>query len=278
MENQEAINTAQEPEDTNKTNSISDRTTNETATSQEPRQKRTPRGSVPPSLTLQEAIDIARKIYELTGGAAPLSAAPDITGNSASSSTFSRKLITLRQYGVVYVEDETMRLTDLGQSLVAPKSEDEHTDALKRTFLKIDVFFKIYERFKGRPLPQDVFFLNALAEYVPKDLTESWLDKFKRSAKTAGLLEERDDKFYVLDKQKLPQESEVEPSPTVLNAEPIIEKQELVPVSTRTPIVLGPGRWAYIELPPDWRPKELRKLIKILELALSEDSEALEGQ
>jgi hypothetical protein len=40
---------------------------------------------------------------------------------------------------------------------------------------------------------------------------------------------------------------------------------------TRTPIPLGLGRLAYIELPKDWKSNELRKLISMLELMLSED-------
>lgn len=42
---------------------------------------------------------------------------------------------------------------------------------------------------------------------------------------------------------------------------------------TRTPIALGPGRLAFIELPKDWESKELKKLLKLLELSLGEDVE-----
>lgn len=40
---------------------------------------------------------------------------------------------------------------------------------------------------------------------------------------------------------------------------------------TRMPIPLGLGRLAYIELPRDWKSNELKKLISMLELMLSED-------
>jgi hypothetical protein len=43
------------------------------------------------------------------------------------------------------------------------------------------------------------------------------------------------------------------------------------PEATRIPLPLGPTRLAYIQLPADWQPKELSKLIKILQIALGED-------
>jgi hypothetical protein len=42
--------------------------------------------------------------------------------------------------------------------------------------------------------------------------------------------------------------------------------------ATRTPIPLGLGRTAYLELPKDWKPSDLKKLIGILKLSLEEDS------
>lgn len=41
----------------------------------------------------------------------------------------------------------------------------------------------------------------------------------------------------------------------------------------RVPLPLGPSRLAYIELPPDWDKKELRKLIKLLEISLGDEEE-----
>lgn len=45
----------------------------------------------------------------------------------------------------------------------------------------------------------------------------------------------------------------------------------------RVPLPLGASRLAYIELPPDWNKKELRKLIKLLEISLGDDEEGASG-
>ena len=39
------------------------------------------------------------------------------------------------------------------------------------------------------------------------------------------------------------------------------------------PLPLGPGRLAYIQLPPDWKREELPKLIKLLQISLGDDLE-----
>ena len=41
----------------------------------------------------------------------------------------------------------------------------------------------------------------------------------------------------------------------------------------RIPLPLGPRRLAYIQLPEDWNSRELGKLIKLLQIALGDDSE-----
>ena len=51
------------------------------------------------------------------------------------------------------------------------------------------------------------------------------------------------------------------------------EEPGIPPKVIRTPIPLGPGRLAHVELPADWKPKELKKLLKMLELALGDDEE-----
>lgn len=49
------------------------------------------------------------------------------------------------------------------------------------------------------------------------------------------------------------------------------------PDVTRTPIPLGLGRIAYVELPKDWQQTDLRKLIGILELSLGDGNPADNG-
>jgi hypothetical protein len=241
------------------------------------KQKKTPRGTSPPVLTLEEAISIAKKIYDVTGGEAPRSAANEITGNSPGSSVFFKKLFALRNYGLVIDENEITSLTDLGRTIVAPRDETEYAEAVKRVFLKIDVFLKIYEKFKGRPLPLDQYLINTFIDYVPKEVSSEWLNQFKRSAKFAGLLREiSDGRFHVMDTPSFVPQEEVQEKPLEKVIEPPHKPKPEVPQSNsnRLPIPLGRDRLAFIELPENWNPKELNKLVSILKLALGEDSDS----
>ena len=55
----------------------------------------------------------------------------------------------------------------------------------------------------------------------------------------------------------------------------IPEVREEVPAAPKgyipTPFPLGPNRLAYLSLPGDWNPKELPKLLKMIELAFGEE-------
>jgi hypothetical protein len=271
--------TIQQPT-TEQNNSDSPVNLNGTSAEQEKRQKRSPKGTVPPALNLEEVIDIARKIHEMPSGVAPYSAALDITGNSATSSVFGRKMMALRDFGVAITDDKkkSVSLTELGQKIVAPRDEDEHLRSLGQSFLSIGVFAKIYDRIKGRPLPQDQYLINTISEIVPRELVTAWLEKLKRSIKTAHLLDESrpDGKVYVLDKPQLIQAAQPSEEGPQMKDERTSKPEDSSRESEviRTPIPLGLGRLAYIELPPDWDRRELKKLLAVLRLALGDDEEA----
>ena len=159
-------------------------------------------------------------------------------------------------------------------------------EAAKEAFLSIETFAKAYERYKGRILPQDEFLTNTFTNYVPKDLAPEWVEKFKASAGIAGLLEERNGKLQVRETVRIPKDvQEPEPPIEAKEAEPAAERKEPPPTTAvastpdviRTPLPLGPGRLAYIELPKDWKPSELKKLLRLLALSLGdvEDEQSL---
>jgi hypothetical protein len=261
---------------------------NTEAVEPEKRQRRIPRGAAPPGLSLGEAVEIATRLCEEAGGEAIYSQLSSITNNSPGSSTFIKKLTALKNYGLVQEEgkanNKMIRLTDdIGFIITAPKSEAERAEALRQAFLRIDLFSKLYEKFKGRLLPQDIFLVNTIADYVPREVAQTWLERFKQSAYAANLLEERSDgKTLVLEaiptsqpkRQPEPEikaEQAEERQPQQPQAQPLA--QSISDDAIRMPIALGPGRLAHIELPRDWKPTELKKLLAILKLSLGDDSE-----
>lgn len=161
------------------------------ATKDKGKKDRLPRGSVPPMLPLSDAVQITRDIYERAAGEASYDMLSTIMNNSPGSSSFVKKLAAIKNYGIVVEENKIVKVSALGRGIVAPKDEFEHAMSKKEAFLNIETFEKIYNRYKGKLLPQDEFLLNIFSEYVPKDLAPTWLDKFKRSAFEADLIVDR---------------------------------------------------------------------------------------
>lgn len=190
--------------------------------------RRFPKGSIPPSLSLDEAITIISRFYEQAGGEASIDALSMITNNTVNSSVFVKKNASLKNYGLIFEENKQIRLTDLGYSITAPRQISERQVALKDAFLKIDNFAKIYEKYRGRILPQDEFLINTFRSFVPKDLAPEWLDKFKRSASIAGLLATRPDgKLQVRESVWVPEDEKEETA----SPEPKEEAQAPSPVA-----------------------------------------------
>jgi len=158
-------------------------------------QKRLPKGTLPPFLTLGEALDLTLRVYEHGGGEASLDLLSQLAGNSTSSSTFVKKLASLRSYGLATEQNRIITLTDLGLAVAAPTDEEGTTSALKTALLRIDIFNRVYERHKGKLLPADEFLRNIIqGEFgIPRSVADLWVRSFKDSARTAGLLLERSD-------------------------------------------------------------------------------------
>lgn len=158
-------------------------------------QKRLPKGTFPPVLTLSDASALALRLYEHGGGEASFDLLSQLAGNSVSSSTFTKKLASLRSYGLVTEQNKVISLTELGLSLAAPTDADGSASALKAAFLRIDVFNRVYERHKGKLLPADEFLRNIIqSEFnFPRNVADLWVRSFKDGARFAGLLLERSD-------------------------------------------------------------------------------------
>lgn len=248
------------------------------------RAERAPKGVVPPALKVGEAIALAHKVNELAGGIASYDLFSQISGNTKTSSTFQRKVSALRQYGIIEDRDNTVALSDLGNRIVSPKDEVDDLLATKEAFLRIDMLNKIYERHRGRILPEDQFLNNLLVQEfkVPREFSRAWVEHLKDAVQSAKLTIVRADGKTQLVEQPgttsvvgvsiVGQGLALVPPPI-----PAITAPALTDFSGALPVPLGKGRIALVKLPDDWSAKrDLKRFLKMLELSLDELGE--EGQ
>lgn len=232
---------------------------------------RRPRGSNPPMLSLQEAIGIITRLYEDVGGEASYDTLGRILDNSQSSSTFIKKLGTLKNYGLIADENRLVRVSEIGRGIVAPTAPSELAASKKRAFLNIEVFAFLYEKYKGKLLPQDEFLTNVVVEAVPREFAEKWIDRFKQSAKAAGLIRERGDgKLQVQETADAATDSisqyqeesvrEEQPSPHLPTRPREEPESEPVSYGHVSKIKLSEGRQAVFSLPDRLTARDAQKL------------------
>lgn len=197
------------------------------------KRKRVPKGAAPPALSLDEAATIITRFYEDAGGEASYDPLSNIMGNSSASSVFTKKMAALKNYGLVMDENRFVTLTSLGFRVAAPDDPMGRVEALKEAFLENEIFARAYERYRGRILPQDEYLVNAFASWVPKELANDWMEKFKSSAGIAGLLEDRNGKLQVRESPRKP-EVEIENAPP---SKPEVETPTPTPIVNTQPQV-----------------------------------------
>jgi hypothetical protein len=240
------------------------------------RQGRTPRGFVPPALRLSEAVALAQKVNEMAAGSASYDSFSQITGNTKTSSTFSRKVSALRLYGIIEDRDNIVSLSELGNRIATPRDESDDLLAIKEAMLRVEILNKIYERHRGRILPEDQFLNNVLLQElkVPRDFSKTWVEYFQDAIQTAKLTVTRPDGKTQLVERSVSSNSAVN-SALALGAPltpPDLTPPVVIDFSESLPIPLGKGRIALLKLPAEWNArKDLSRLLKMIQLSLSED-------
>jgi hypothetical protein len=246
--------------------------------------ERIPRGSAPPALKLSDAAELARKIYDNAGGLASPDMFSQLIGNTTTSSTFVRKLSALRAYGIIEDVGSNLGLTEIGNRIAAPRDAEDDLAAMKEALQRIETLNKIYERFKGRILPEDQFLKNIFIQElkIPREIADHWIYWFLDAARVSRLLHARTDgKTQVLEGATLVQKNGNETPSQVAKKEetvPVVQQPATASVHALEGdadlilIQLGRGRLAKLQLPKDWdSAKDLSRLLKMLSLSLSDE-------
>ncbi|MGH3134274.1 MAG: hypothetical protein ACRDNY_11140 [Gaiellaceae bacterium] len=128
----------------------------ETETPEAPRRKKRARSPSYPGITLEQAIDRARVIYDNEArNAAPFEAILDHWGYSPRSGAGSVALAALRKYGLLVYEGQSARLSDLALTILWNEEDsEERREAIKEAALKPSIHAELWRQYEGS-LPSD---------------------------------------------------------------------------------------------------------------------------
>ena len=140
-----------------------------------------------PKNSLEDTLVIVRAIEEQNGGN-PMKSdmlVKAVGFNTVNDWRYLELLRSANQYGIVEGTGRhaTVKLTEIGQDIVAPSSPKARQNALVSAFHKADQFSKVEQYYSGKKLPEDEFFENTLIRdfNIPRERVKSFIDIFTKN-------------------------------------------------------------------------------------------------
>ena len=197
-----------------------------------------------PKNTLKEALKIAESIQNNNAGKPynrlDLARSLDY---SPESSLFRTLITSSRRFGLTsggYQADK-ISLTPLGVQIVAPKSDREKAEGLKKALFNIKLYKDFFQRFDGHKVPKKQYLKNTLNRDfgIPNEDTDECYDMIIKNAKELNIITEiKGSEYFQLSKlfptttEETMEEEEIEALP-----EEIGEVAKVVPKEAEKPIV-----------------------------------------
>lgn len=145
-----------------------------------------------PYYSLDAAAEVATKIHDQAGGSCSRDQLAPMLGYSGTKNGgFLSKLGAARMFGLVEEVNGLLRPTQLASQIYAPVQASDAQRAKVQAFLNVELFRKIYERFKGQPLPNSEGLENLLRtqlKVVPAQIKNA-LRVMQESAESAGFFD-----------------------------------------------------------------------------------------
>ncbi len=146
-----------------------------------------------PKHSLDEALRVAKALSDKNGGQPlPPTETAIAIGVSPGSSEFRTLLSSSIKYGLTSgsFNSEKVALEDAGRNIVEPRSPDDERRALVDAALTPASFRGVYDYFRGKKLPDEVFFQNLFVREFsfPVEPAHKFLDGFSKNMDRVGLI------------------------------------------------------------------------------------------
>ncbi len=114
-----------------------------------------PRSAVSfPYYALEPSLDVPRAIHEQAGGSCSREQLAPMLGYSGTKNGgFLSRVAASRLFGLVDDTGGMLRLTALANQILSPVHDNDAVRGKIEAFLNVELFSRVYERFKGQSLP-----------------------------------------------------------------------------------------------------------------------------
>lgn len=146
-----------------------------------------------PYWDLDSAVEVAKAMHERAGGVCDNAQLATMLGYSGvSNGSFRTRVSAAKMFGVIEdTDDRKLRVSARGRRIVAPITPIDGQRARIEAFLAVDLFKKVFDRFNGTTLPENVGLRNLFQnEYqVVPDRVAPTVRILLDSAQQAGLFD-----------------------------------------------------------------------------------------
>lgn len=145
-----------------------------------------------PRHTLEEALAVPRALKDHNGGNPwPPSEVAGAISVGPRSSKFYYITAAARDFGLTEgTRDSTeISLKALGREAVYPQTSEQEKDSWRKAFMKIDIFKRVVEYFRGSTLPDKRYLANTLETTFGLDPTihDEFVELFQKNARFVGV-------------------------------------------------------------------------------------------
>lgn len=138
-----------------------------------------------PQHSIEESRKVADVIKEFNAGNPWVPAEVASALDMGKGSNFFYLTASSRDYGLTVGTRESLKIeiTDLGRSLVYPKSENEEYYSILNAFMNVELFRKVYDYYQGKNLPEIQYLKNTLkTEFgVDESLQDDFYDIYQKN-------------------------------------------------------------------------------------------------
>lgn len=152
-----------------------------------------------PYLSFEEVVKTIIEIAVSGGFEGSIDVIGDITKNSVSSSSFTKKTYALKNFGLLSNLDKvSYTISDLGRAIAQPESPEQEIRAKQEAFIKLETIKAIFENYKGKLLPQEEYLANYIEKNlnIPSAFKTEWAKYFIEGAKFTQLITTRESGAY----------------------------------------------------------------------------------